>query len=107
MNCLKRILVCITFLLICFCVVSCRAKTEPLIEGVDYIYVGEEAKAPEGVVRYCWEEPIVAFEKNSPGVDGRGDWYVPEHTRVHMVRGGRWRPCIEERDESAELLEKK
>ncbi|MCB0344390.1 MAG: hypothetical protein KDD66_04710 [Bdellovibrionales bacterium] len=51
------------------------------------------AEVPPGVVRYCWEEPIVAFEQNGPGVDQEGNWYHPSYIAVRQVRSGKWRPC--------------
>lgn len=60
--------------------------------------------APEnpaaGVIRYCWEEPMVDFEENGPGLDSDGHWYVPSHVAVREVRAGRWRPCEEIKSES-------
>lgn len=59
------------------------------------VYVGYESAqpVPPGVVRYCWEEPIVEFQDNGPGLDSEKQWYVPASTAVRMVKQGRWRPC--------------
>ena len=51
------------------------------------------ARIPSGTVRYCWEEPIVDFEANGPGVDIEGHFYHPSYLAVREVRQGRWRPC--------------
>ncbi len=50
-------------------------------------------RVPQGVVRYCWEEPMVEFEPNGPGVDASGKWYNPYYLAVREVRQGKWRPC--------------
>ena len=50
-------------------------------------------RIPRGVVRYCWEEPMVEFEPNGPGVDATGKWYNPYYLAVREVRMGKWRPC--------------
>ena len=55
---------------------------------------------PEGVVQYCWEEPIVKPEKVDAGVDSRGNWYLPAHTSINEVKMGRWRPCREMRSKA-------
>ena len=51
------------------------------------------APVPEGVLRYCWEEPMVTVENNKAGLDRKGHWYQPAHQAVRKVRQGRWRPC--------------
>ena len=51
------------------------------------------APAPEGVVRYCWEEPMVSVENRKSGLDSKAQWYRPAHIAVRKVREGRWRPC--------------
>lgn len=48
---------------------------------------------PEGVVRYCWEEPIVKIERQNPGITQTGHWYKPAHVSVREIRSGKWRPC--------------
>lgn len=50
-------------------------------------------RIPKGVVRYCWEEPMVEFEPNGPGIDATGNWYNPHYLAVREVRMGKWRPC--------------
>lgn len=58
------------------------------------VSVGSQpAEVPPGVVRYCWEEPIVTFEQNGPGIDQEGHWYHPSYIAVRQVRSGKWRPC--------------
>lgn len=49
--------------------------------------------APEGVIRYCWEEPMVDYQRVEPGLDNEGRWYRPAHIAVREVKMGRWRPC--------------
>lgn len=48
---------------------------------------------PAGIVRYCWEEPMVGLQKNGPGLNPEGTWYNPSYIAVREVRLGRWRPC--------------
>jgi hypothetical protein len=55
---------------------------------------------PPGVVRYCWEEPIVDYERVNPGLHSEGKWYYPAHLAVKEVRMGRWRPCTEIRSKT-------
>ena len=62
-------------------------------DAVEKVFV--EPEAPEGVVRYCWEEPIVDQEKVDAGLDTEGHWYRPGHIAIREVRMGRWRPCKE------------
>ena len=57
------------------------------------IISAEPAIPPAGVVAYCWEEPLVIFQDNGPGVDPDGNWYHPSYKAVREVRSGRWRPC--------------
>jgi hypothetical protein len=59
------------------------------------VYVGYDSAQPipPGVVRYCWEEPIVEFQENGPGLDTEKKWYVPSYVAVRMVKQGKWRPC--------------
>ncbi len=54
---------------------------------------GTELSPPPGVIRYCWEEPIVAYERVNPGLNSEGTWYNPAHLAVKEVRMGRWKPC--------------
>ena len=63
--------------------------------GVDreIVQVGKRAEPPEGVVRYCWEEPMVRHVKQNPGLDIDGKWYNPSYIAVREVRQGKWRPC--------------
>ena len=93
----KTILIRASLLLICCFTIACSAK-EPAPAVVDAVIepqiVSERAATiPPGVVRYCWEEPIVALEQNGPGLDADGHWYHPHYTAVREVRQGRWRPC--------------
>ena len=36
-----------------------------------YVTAEREARIPPGVVRYCWEEPIVALHQTGPGLGCR------------------------------------
>jgi hypothetical protein len=56
--------------------------------------ISDAAEPPPGVVRYCWEEPKVAYEPNGPGVDVDGKWYQPYYQAVREVKMGRWVPCV-------------
>jgi len=69
---------------------------------VQTVYVGYDSPAPipPGVVRFCWEEPVVEFQDNGPGLDSDKRWYNPSYVAIRMVKQGRWRPC---RSESSEL----
>lgn len=58
-----------------------------------YVAYDSAQPIPPGVVRYCWEEPIVEFQENGPGLDADKKWYVPSSVAVRMVKQGRWRPC--------------
>lgn len=74
------------------------AQSEPLAIDAINTEMREETLAvgnrvPAGVVRYCWEEPMVEFEPNGPGVDAGGKWYNPYYLAVREVRMGKWRPC--------------
>ena len=62
---------------------------------VQTVYVGYDSPAPipPGVVRYCWEEPVVEFQENGPGLEADKRWYNPSFVAVRMVKQGRWRPC--------------
>ncbi len=82
------------------CFVNCSSKLDPEKEYVDYYYVGQPAQPPSGVLRYCWEEPIVDYESQGPGVRDEGRWYNPSAVVVRQVRAGRWRPCETRPDES-------
>lgn len=84
----KRISIAILTLLIsvCGCSINQQAAPEKIIQ---------EATPPEGVIRYCWEEPIVDQQKVDAGLDMDGHWYRPGHIAVREVRMGRWRPCRE------------
>lgn len=79
---------------------ACSAKQEPQAVSVTrYVAIDQPAPVPPGVVRYCWEEPIVQFERNGPGLDLEGNWYHPFYIAVREVRQGRWRPCEEMKSE--------
>jgi hypothetical protein len=79
---------------------GCSSKLDPDREYVDYYYSGRPAQPPSGVLRYCWEEPIVDYESQGPGVREEGRWYYPSAVVVRQVRAGRWRPCEVRPDES-------
>lgn len=69
-------------------------------------YVGTPAPVPEGTYRYCWEEPMMTYEENGPGLDKKGHWYVKHHQAVRVVRGGKWRPCKQVSSESQVAVER-
>ena len=58
-----------------------------------YVALEQPAPVPPGVVRYCWEEPMVQLEPNGPGVDTDNKWYHASYIAVREVKQGRWRPC--------------
>lgn len=79
----------ILFLEGCYSASSQSSISQPVI-------IGKPAQVPNGVLRYCWEEPIVKAEHVGPGLDLDGHWYRPDHTQVREVRMGRWRPCVDQ-----------
>ena len=80
--------------LVLFSFSSCTKKDPGLVDPeTRQIVFDKPAPIPPGVVRYCWEEPMVAFEPNGPGIDTDGHWYKPAYTAVREVKQGRWRPC--------------
>lgn len=64
-----------------------------MVPETRYVVVDRAAEIPPGVLRYCWEEPLVQFERNGPGLDAEGEWYHPFYVAAREVRQGRWRPC--------------
>ncbi len=72
---------------------SSAPPKEVMVPETRYVVVDRPAQIPPGVVRYCWEEPLVEFERNGPGLDADGHWYHPFYIAVREVRQGRWRPC--------------
>ena len=87
----SRVIIGITFLLLTAC--STEQPEPEVVVIKEQIVKAIPAAAPEGVVRYCWEEPIVNCEKVGAGLDIKGHWYHPSHAAVRKVRQGRWRPC--------------
>jgi hypothetical protein len=90
----------LTSVLIVVSVSGCGgSKVQPvkvtLEEDARSQYVVLPAEVPQGVVRYCWEEPMVAREHNGPGLNTEGTFYSPAYTALRQVRGGKWRPCDE------------
>ena len=80
---------------------ACSSKEpvqlEPIIITQTEV-IAQPAAAPEGVLKYCWEEPIAEVEKVRPGVDFRGEYYRPAHNAVRKVRAGKWRPCASSKE---------
>lgn len=73
------------------CGVGCsNRRIEP---ETRYVAIEQKARIPAGVVRYCWEEPMVQLEPNGPGLDETQEWYHPSYLAVREAREGRWRPC--------------
>jgi hypothetical protein len=70
-----------------------------IVPETRYLSEEHEARVPAGVVRYCWEEPIVQLEPNGPGLDEKEEWYHPSYLAVREARQGKWRPCRPVRDE--------
>jgi len=64
-------------------------------ENVQTVYVGynDQAPIPPGVLRFCWEEPVVEYQDNGPGLNGDKTYYQPSHVAIRMVKQGRYRPC--------------
>ena len=86
------------FLALLFCIFSMLACSPTVSESANHRTIQPEGVAltpPPGVVRYCWEEPMVDYERVNPGLDSEGKWYNPAHVAVKEVRMGRWRPCNE------------
>lgn len=95
-NCLLLVM---CFLLTAGCT-SGKTEPDPKRENYDYYFVGQPAKPPAGVVRYCWEEPLVEYQAREPGLKDGGRWYHPSALIVRQLRAGRWRPCEPLLDES-------
>jgi hypothetical protein len=57
------------------------------------VSIDRAAPVPPGVLRYCWEEPMVQFQPKGPGIDSDGIYYHPAYVAVREVKQGRWRPC--------------
>lgn len=68
-------------------------ESEKIVPETNNIVVDKAAQVPPGIVRYCWEEPMVQFEPNGPGLTADGYWYQPSYVAVRKVRQGKWRPC--------------
>ncbi|MDR2338334.1 MAG: hypothetical protein LBE20_06820 [Deltaproteobacteria bacterium] len=82
--------------------IACSSDTQSTIPKVS-MYIGTEdiePNPPEGVVQYCWEEPLVIEQKVNAGVNTDGRWYLPAHKSINEVRMGRWRPCREMRSKA-------
>ena len=91
-RCLKgRLTAAGSLLLLAVLVSGCSDKR--IVTETRYLSVEQPARVPAGVVRYCWEEPMVQLEPNGPGLDDAGHWYHPSYLAVREVRQGRWRPC--------------
>lgn len=57
------------------------------------VVISRPAEPPQGVVRYCWQEPKVVYEQNGPGLDPEKKYYHPSYRAVREARMGRWVPC--------------
>ena len=75
------------------CTPSEEGGLKPEDESIEYVYEGRPPATPPGVVRYCWEEPLVDYEIVNPGITEDGVYWEPYHSEIHKVRSGRWRPC--------------
>lgn len=73
---------------------SCAKKPLTLSEQMAReVVIGREGEPPAGVVRYCWEEPMVVSQVQNPGIDPDGEYYLPAAVVTREVRMGKWRPC--------------
>ena len=76
---------------------SCSSKEHLPVyedrENIDFVYVGHNPPVPDGVQRYCWEEPVVEVQQQGPGVNSAGTSYYPSSVVARQVKKGRWRPC--------------
>ena len=99
---LKHGLNLIAILCIMASVVSCSSSSSRTgtTAGTRKYFEQVDPNPPEGVVQYCWEEPLVNAETVNAGVDSRGNWYLPAHTSINEVKMGRWRPCREMRSKA-------
>jgi len=90
-----------TILCIMVVLVSCSRTNNVPVERNSRVHVDQlDPNPPEGVVQYCWEEPLVHADKVNAGIDSRANWYLPAHTSINEVRMGRWRPCREMRSKA-------
>ena len=81
-------------IIICLCVLAgCVGQHEKVSPQTRFVVVDRAAPVPPGVIRYCWEEPMVDLEPNGPGLDDEARWYHPSYFAVREVREGKWRPC--------------
>jgi hypothetical protein len=83
----------VILLLILNVMVFSGCASKQVVPETRYVVVDRPAEIPPGVARYCWEEPLVEYERNGPGLDAEGEWYHPYYVAVREVRQGRWRPC--------------
>lgn len=80
-------------IIFCFLVVGCSSNEGRIRPETRYVVYDKPATVPPGVVRYCWEEPMVQLEQNGPGLDSDERYYRPAYVAVREVKQGRWRPC--------------
>lgn len=78
---------------------GCSTSKTELANPSDPNVISIPAKVPDGVLRYCWEEPIVEYEPQGPGLDFEEKWYHPSYLAVREIRQGKWRPCEAPLDE--------
>lgn len=84
----------LVIILVCVLFSACSASNDTMIKPeTRYIVYDKPAVIPPGVVRYCWEEPMVQLEQNGPGLDSDERYYRPVYVAVREVKQGRWRPC--------------
>jgi len=55
--------------------------------------IARPSEVPPGVARYCWKEPKVVAERNGPGLNAEGTWYLPAQTDIREVKQGYWVEC--------------
>ena len=84
----------ISTLLLVSCFSSKAPKKVVVVKEVvrpNFIY--QKEVVPEGAEKYCWQEPLIQYDKEGPGVDPEGNWYSHEHAAAREVKSGYWRPC--------------
>lgn len=86
---------------------ACSSEKSPAPAKEIQIVRSNPAAVPEGTVRYCWEEPMVDYQKIDAGLDIDGHYYYPGHTAVREVRMGRWRPCKKQRSVAEKRSERR
>lgn len=90
---LNKTNICLTLLALSLLPACSSAPKGAIKPETRYIVLDKPAVIPPGVVRYCWEEPMVQIQNVGPGLDADERWYEPAYVAVREVKQGRWRPC--------------